>query len=851
MSVRVFISYSHEDESHKDKFVQHLSSLKRSGRIEDWHDRKIVAGQKWEAEIDSNLKRSNIVIFLISSSFMSSEYCVGIEATTAMEMHAAEEAVLIPVIVRPTDWKDSELSKFQALPKDAKAITTWKNEDEAWLNVVEGVRTSLEEFESLSKQVIKKIKHGNYKESPLTKEMFEWLEDTEVRLAHRSIEAIKLSDIYTAPDVQIHSDEASELNKYKSACSLISQYDRFLLFGDEQHGKTALLKHYYKIFLEAGKKPLLVNGEDIRSANIDNLIKKKLSMQYQCVDYEAYLLESDKILLVDDFDKTKLNTRHQNKFIAEVCERFDRCIFSFQQAYFVLVNELSAFDNFIKADIIGFGNAKREDIIIKWISLGREQTIDDKELYQRCNELKSTIDSVIMRNIVPPKPIYIIMILQMFEASNSLNLELSSQGHCYQELIYQSFRNAGISTREFDTYFNVLTELAWWVFVNNKNPDNGEMEVFFASYSAEYLTVNGSDVVHKLIGNSILVEEGLTVGFKYLYVYYFFVGKKIAESYAESTEVSEHVESIIANMHREDHANILMFVTHHSKDSWIFEKLQAELVRPFDKYAPATLAREQLSFIEEFLSEIPGLILDGREVHEIRDEHNRNLDKKERDVTTVSEDSDESAGVLSDINTTFKGIEIAGQIIKNRHGSLRRDKLSSLVFDGISAGLRLLEYFVSSSNIAKEEIIRLISLHLEQNPNLSNHDIEKEAENAYLHITYWIINGVIRKIASSIGSKEAEEIYKDIGSKNITPAYLLLGLSIELHFSGRINVENISNASRRLESNPVCFRILKDLVVQHMYMLPVDFKEKQQLSDLLGISVRGQTLIGQKRKKIN
>lgn len=35
-------------------------------------------------------------------------------------------------------------------------------------------------------------------------------------------------------------------------------------------------------------------------------------------------------------------------------------------------------------------------------------------------------------------------------------------------------------------------------------------------------------------------------------------------------------------------------------------------------------------------------------------------------------------------------------------------------------------------------------------------------------------------------------------------------------------------------------RILKEMVIQHIYMYPVEYKEKQQLASLLGISVQGQ-----------
>lgn len=57
MSTKVFISYSHKDEQHKDDLLEHMSGLIRSSLIEEWNDRKILPGKNWEDEISINLAR--------------------------------------------------------------------------------------------------------------------------------------------------------------------------------------------------------------------------------------------------------------------------------------------------------------------------------------------------------------------------------------------------------------------------------------------------------------------------------------------------------------------------------------------------------------------------------------------------------------------------------------------------------------------------------------------------------------------------------------------------------------------------------------------------------------------------
>ncbi len=48
-------------------------------------------------------------------------------------------------------------------------------------------------------------------------------------------------------------------------------------------------------------------------------------------------------------------------------------------------------------------------------------------------------------------------------------------------------------------------------------------------------------VISKLSNHSILQVKDFRTGFKYPYIYYFFVGKKISESYLENTDIQEQV----------------------------------------------------------------------------------------------------------------------------------------------------------------------------------------------------------------------------------------------------------------------------------------------------------------------
>jgi internalin A len=143
-AARLFYSYSHKDERLRNDLETHLKLLQRQGLIETWHDRQIEAGDEWKRKIDDNLERADIILLLVSATFIASEYCFAIELTRALERHDKGEAIVIPIILRDVDLKDAPFAKLQYLPTDGKAITTWRNKDSAWRNVAEGIREVVE-----------------------------------------------------------------------------------------------------------------------------------------------------------------------------------------------------------------------------------------------------------------------------------------------------------------------------------------------------------------------------------------------------------------------------------------------------------------------------------------------------------------------------------------------------------------------------------------------------------------------------------------------------------------------------------------------------------------------------------
>jgi TIR domain len=136
----LFFSYSHRDEALRDQLETHLAMLKRQGFIETWHDRRIVAGEAVDHTISANLERADIILLLVSPDFLASDYCYDREMARALERHNAGVCAVIPVILRPCDWRDAPFGGLMATPKDGKPITQWPDMDAAFLDVTTAIK---------------------------------------------------------------------------------------------------------------------------------------------------------------------------------------------------------------------------------------------------------------------------------------------------------------------------------------------------------------------------------------------------------------------------------------------------------------------------------------------------------------------------------------------------------------------------------------------------------------------------------------------------------------------------------------------------------------------------------------
>ncbi|OWY22491.1 toll/interleukin-1 receptor domain-containing protein [Sphingobacteriales bacterium UPWRP_1] len=144
--INVFIAFSPADTALKDELEEHLTILQRQGVINVWHNQKIEAGENFDQIQAQALQNAQIILLLISSDFLASDYAYENEVLKALERHKQGQARVIPVILRDCIWKTGALGQLTPLPQGAIPVTEWDNPDSAFKNIATEIQKVVARF---------------------------------------------------------------------------------------------------------------------------------------------------------------------------------------------------------------------------------------------------------------------------------------------------------------------------------------------------------------------------------------------------------------------------------------------------------------------------------------------------------------------------------------------------------------------------------------------------------------------------------------------------------------------------------------------------------------------------------
>ena len=115
VNVVIFVSYSHRDETWRERFEIQSKPLSRTESVRFWSDKNIKAGE-WEAQIEEAMADAVAAVLLVSPNFLASDYIVKQELPYLLRAHKTRGLMIIWAYLEPCDLRRyPQIRKLQAM----------------------------------------------------------------------------------------------------------------------------------------------------------------------------------------------------------------------------------------------------------------------------------------------------------------------------------------------------------------------------------------------------------------------------------------------------------------------------------------------------------------------------------------------------------------------------------------------------------------------------------------------------------------------------------------------------------------------------------------------------------------
>lgn len=692
----------------------------------------------------------------------------------------------------------------------------------------------------------------------------------ESAFSHPVKKALEVDDLFVYPDLSARSllDKQDNMVSSLSVPDFIASHKYVMISGTPMSGKTTLAKKLYRDFQDRFKYvPLLVPSEDIRG-HVGNALsaatQRAFREQYPREQLENFrqLDPSRKVLLIDNWNVLKFNKKGKARLLANAKKEFDIVVtLGTDVSWLQELVDLEGSDlaDFRLCEIKEFGFRLRSQLITKWHTVGREFDLDEGEITHRISESEHVLDSVIGKSIVPSHPFYILYVLQINELDSQNPVAHGSYGHVYEALLTFRLASVSVKTSDLGGKFTYLSLIAYRLFhAQKKYLTPSDLKELHEEFDKEYALSKSQDtMLRELEEARILGRFGEDVGFLHKYSYYFFVAKYFQKALANNSEdqaIVAHLHIMADMVHDDEYMNILIFYIYLTEDRKLIEYILSNARKIFDEHQPCDLDKD-VAFIAN-LQERHTMELDSQNVQNNKDEYLANKDsadqasKNAEVIVPERKKYDKSLAEVVKSDFAFKTLQVMGQVLRNFPGELRADLKLQLASESYALSLRTLNAFMRIIEGNVENLRIFVERYLLNYRAKPEHEVYKEAYQVIAYIAQAAVYGMIKKTSSAVGLEDLRETYEAVreqaGEFHIPTR--LIDLAIRLDHFPKLPMADIEQLASYSSSNHVRYSILRALVADHLYLFPVDYKDRQKLAALLHFQT-ARILLAEKKIK--
>jgi len=770
----------------------------------------------------------------------------GHEHTAATNIIADQEQQS-SVYFEASALENGELSSFSVLLLDLNSETV-AQETFSW----NGELYQPENGTAVWDRIIQIPKCRHPKGFHLTERAKAWLESLDATFTHPMQEVIQLSDVFVYPDLQELNGNSDGPESISASELLLpkEKNKKVLIYGDEQYGKTSLLKHLVAQYLNSAQKPIMFDAKDAAGnpEQFRRVIDRVVTEQYgesSTVKYAQGPIE-EKIALVDNLEEIGARGDVLARVMRNLEGQFGHIIITANERYEVSVmsskESVAALSNFSEYRMQGFGYKLRHDLVRRWYQIGNQLCEESYEA--KVQAADQTINGVLSKGLVPMTAFNTLVLLQTVEVNERGSLANAGTAQYYEYMFRHSLTAAKVRADEFDEIQSYLVYLAWEFFKHRQKTISTDAILQFNHWFSEKIHPTEPLVRLKLLEDTkILTRRNGGYGFAYPYLEYFFVAKYLATHCEDQPELKETIKRLCRHIYLKENANIVLFLTHHIHHNWVVQEI-ADLLSAILSEIPMLRLEDDAAVLNTWVSENAKILVDTTNVVKNNRDARESNDKAAKLPENLPDHEVSSIGELdkfTQLNLLFKTSEILGQVLKGRYGSIVKEVKTDLVRRLFDAPLRGVNFFNSIINTAPEAVLLEVTSRLQKNfPTIARDKVDRVAKRFLFSTIGAVADAFISRQGEIIGSPKLTQIIDHVTQADGGLSYQIVSVASKLSYPGTPPIDQIKDLAVTIEKNYFGYKLLQGLVARHLYMFYLPHGDKTRLAAAVGIDVRTQ-----------
>jgi len=690
-----------------------------------------------------------------------------------------------------------------------------------------------------------------------------YLGGTEIPILSGGSGHATLDDIFVYPDLRKLDADTQASSLADTVIREVLDKLKVVVCGAPKSGKTTLARRIMLDALSAGLAAIVIDGPKIECKNhasMKKMVHDHVERHYDLADVARFVATAPKgrCVVVDDFHRMMLPPRYKVVLLNYLAAEFDHVVLVTASRH--ILDEALAGDSdhrevaaligaWPRYEIMRFGYEKRAELVERWVALAgrgshpsgsRDKVMMEKHL-----------SFVLGRNIVPAYPMWIIMVLSQLDVAINPSATGTSSATLYEAMVKLSLGRVLPLPGDIDVYFGYCTHLAGLL----TERDGYELsEARALAWHVEYVNRMLIDLdfdrAMKALGEAKIVERaGGGVRFCFPYLRYYFVARHACELIARD-DLERMVDRLVAEVHKEESSNLLVFMAYFLRGGMIVEKLAKRAEGLF-----ADASEMDLGVAVKGIDDLPRIppqleVPPGGEERRRR-ERLRRIDAEERsraDAETIADleaENDVSVGdiyeLTRNLNASYRIVQIVGQVLRAFPGQLDGAAKARLASVAVDLALRNGEALLRQVAGAKAEFVSaFVDQARRLHPAAHAVDVKAAGEATLFELVRMGLFGIIRHTSHCLGVESLRKVHDLVlGRQGPSVSYGVLRLAMKLDYYEEFPRYDIVALSETIGRCDVALArdLLVGLVWQHLYVNHVAFDAKQAVCSKLGIGI--------------